>query len=348
MSGRGGVGLIFLTTFCNARCAFCCVLDKLNRPELNPSDAELEANIRRVRADGCTTLSFTGGEPTVHPKFAEYCALGKELGFERITVNTNGIKLKNAAFARACVAAGLNDIGFSIHGHEAALHDELVARPGAFAAIVEAVRHLEGLQREFKFHMNATVVVTTSNAPALPQLIDTLADMGLKDVRFKHCFEGGKGADASLVALYEAAVGPVRRAAERAHARGVELQLTHFPLCLLGPEMVWATDLAERRVLAFGTQGDVFDGRAVDHRRAGSSGCSKRVLSACCSRLDERYPSLEVERWLAPLTTPEGARATLADGLARYALYTRPAAWAVNQLLQQLGQAPIAAPPRSR
>ena len=66
------VALISLTTFCNAACPFCCVLDILNRPELNPTDEKIIERMVASRADGCTILGFTGGEPTVHPRFAEF------------------------------------------------------------------------------------------------------------------------------------------------------------------------------------------------------------------------------------------------------------------------------------
>jgi hypothetical protein len=44
------VALISLTTFCNAHCRFCCVLDILNRPELNPEDEAIFARIADARA----------------------------------------------------------------------------------------------------------------------------------------------------------------------------------------------------------------------------------------------------------------------------------------------------------
>jgi MoaA/NifB/PqqE/SkfB family radical SAM enzyme len=82
------VALVSLTTNCNAACSFCCVGDILNKPELNPPDEKIREVMTSSRARGCTTLSFTGGEPTVHPKFAQFCREGRELGYSAITINT--------------------------------------------------------------------------------------------------------------------------------------------------------------------------------------------------------------------------------------------------------------------
>ena len=136
------VALISLTTFCNAHCRFCCVLDILNRPELNPEDEAIFARIADARAQGCTTLGFTGGEPTVHPRFAEFCRRGRELGFESITINTNGIKFKSARWTEEALAAGLTHIDFSIHGDDAPLHDAMMDREGAFDAFKKGMEHL--------------------------------------------------------------------------------------------------------------------------------------------------------------------------------------------------------------
>ena len=43
--------------------------------------------------------------------------------------------------------------------------------------------------------LGATTVVTATNALHLPEIVDVLLDLGFHTLRFKHCFEGDKGAD---------------------------------------------------------------------------------------------------------------------------------------------------------
>ncbi len=328
------VALISLTTFCNAHCAFCCVLDILNRPELSPSDERVREAMARSREEGCTTLSFTGGEPTVHPRFAEFCREGRAMGYEAITINTNGIKFKSRAWTEEALAAGLTHIDFSVHGHTAALHDALVERPGAFDAIVKGAGHLAALAPKYTPVLGATTVVTASNAPHLAATADKLIDLGFRALRFKHCFEGAPGADAALVGLYADAVGPLRQAVARAHARGAGVQVTHFPLCLLGEEAVFATDLLEENVLSIDHKDAVLlDGRASLHRRADASPCERCLLAGPCTKLDTRYAAAHAGAELRPVEDPTALRTFLARGLDRYDAHHHPVREAVDRLL---------------
>lgn len=313
------VALISLTTFCNARCPFCCVLDILNRPELNPSDEKILERMVESRAEGCTILGFTGGEPTVHPRFAEFCRRGRELGYESITINTNGIQFKNRAWTEAALEAGLSHIDFSIHGDSPELHDAMMDRPGAFEAFRRGMKNLRELSDRYHPVLGTTTVVTARNAPRLASIASTLIDEGIPTLRFKHCFEGAEGADVTLVARYADLMGHVREAARLVRSRGAMVSVTHFPLCLLGDEAVFATDLTEEDILSINRDGGVLvDGRASDHRRGAASVCEGCSLASACTKLDRRYVAVHGESELRPVVGAKPLRDFLHDGLTRH------------------------------
>lgn len=314
------VALISLTTFCNAHCLFCCVLDVLNRPELNPSDDEVRARMREARErDGCTVLGFTGGEPTVHPRFAELCRYGRELGYESITVNTNGIVFKRRAWVEEAFEAGLSHVDFSIHGDTAELHDAMMDRRGAFEAFVKGMEHVRALAPKYGVELGSTTVVTARNARRLPEIAEFLLGQGLRALRFKHCFEGGDGSDDALVARYAELMGPVREAVRRVRARRGSVQVTHFPLCLLGDEAVFATDFAEESVLSINRNGAVLiEGRASTYRRESASRCDTCALAPACTRLDRRYIEAFGEDELRPVRGRIELESFLASGLAAH------------------------------
>ena len=316
---RSRVALVSLTTFCNARCPFCCVLDVLNRPELNPADDKIRRTITEAREEGCTTLGFTGGEPTLHPRFADFCRLGRSLGYESITINSNGIKFKSRAFTEEALAAGLSHIDLSIHGDTPELHDAMMARPGAFAAFLKGMEHLRELGPKYGAVLGATTVVTAKNAPRLPSIASMLIHQGIRALRFKHCFEGGEGADADLVARYTALMAPVREAVKLVRSRGATVSVTHFPLCLLGEEAVFATDFNDENVLSIDRDGSVLlDGRASTRRREGTSRCETCQLAGACTQLDRRYIDAYGEDELRPLTTRRELEDFLAAGLGAH------------------------------
>lgn len=313
------VALISLTTFCNARCAFCCVLDILNKPELNPTDEQIRAKMVEARAEGCTILGFTGGEPTVHPRFAAFCRYGRELGYESITINTNGIQFKSRRWTEEVLEAGLSHLDFSIHGDTPELHDAMMARVGAFDAFVRGMEHLRELAPKYNLSLGSTTVVTARNAARLPLIADKLVDLGITSLRFKHCFEGAEGTDATLVGRYDALMGYVRDAARRVRARGATVSVTHFPLCLLGDEAVFATDITEEDVLSINRNGAVLlDGRASMHRRQGASVCDACALSSACTLLDHRYVAAHGESELRPVADTHALRDFFDRGLSRH------------------------------
>ena len=49
------VALIALTTFCNAQCPFCCVLDVLNKPAAVPTSPQMAVAMAKART---TRLSY--------------------------------------------------------------------------------------------------------------------------------------------------------------------------------------------------------------------------------------------------------------------------------------------------
>jgi MoaA/NifB/PqqE/SkfB family radical SAM enzyme len=296
------VALISLTTFCNAQCRFCCVLDILNKPELNPSDEAIFARIAAARAEGCTTLGFTGGEPTVHPRFAEFCRRGRELGFEAITINTNGIKFKSARWTEEVLAAGLSHVDFSIHGDDAALHDAMMDRDGAFEAFQRGMANIRSLQDRYPVVLGATTVVTSRNALRLPRIAAMLLDEGIRSLRFKHCFEGGDGADLAMVGRYTEQMPAVREAVRLARRRGAGVQVTHFPLCMLDEELLFASDLMEESVLSIDRDGSVLmEGRVSNYRREGARSCEGCAFADACTRLDHRYVAVHGESELRPV-----------------------------------------------
>jgi hypothetical protein len=115
---------------CDSGCVSCPV-GRLNRGDLEADLArELEPGRRgfmdwNVFAKAAretalyphTFLRFHGrGEPTLHPRFVEMVAFAKQVGVGTVQVFTDGISMHEEK-ARAVLAAGLDVLEFSVHGH---------------------------------------------------------------------------------------------------------------------------------------------------------------------------------------------------------------------------------------
>jgi uncharacterized radical SAM superfamily Fe-S cluster-containing enzyme len=320
--------LLNLTTFCQANCAFCIVYDSLNRPDLNMTDEQIFTTLRDARAGGATEVGYTGGEPSIHPRFLEIVRFAKELGYTRQSLNTNGIKFKQAKFCREAVEAGISSIDFSIHGHTEALHDGLVDKKGAFAAIKEACEHLRALRSEFKFVLSGTVVVTSKNHENLRNVCEFMTALGIDHQRIKYAYEGDQTAEKIIqqVPPYEQVVPSVQDAIDYLAGLGKGFHFTHVPLCLLGAHAAFSQDFERRRTLMV-FRGGAEEGEAANYFRTSAEECRRCVAAPVCTRLDGAYARYHGRPTLKPFSSHDEleqmfdaaeARFTKAQNVVKY------------------------------
>ncbi|MFQ5586851.1 MAG: radical SAM protein, partial [Thermodesulfobacteriota bacterium] len=108
---------IDLTSRCNLSCNVCFADSNkdIYEPEFEDIVRMLEKLREQKPVPGCS-VQYTGGEPTIHPRFLDIVRKTKELGFTHIQVATNGIKLADREFAKRAREAGLQYIYLQIDG----------------------------------------------------------------------------------------------------------------------------------------------------------------------------------------------------------------------------------------
>ncbi len=151
---------VALTYTCNLSCAFCyagCAAGGLPEgwtEERTLSDDDVCRVLEVIRQDArCPSVSFTGGEPTVRPALPRFVAHAKGLGM-KVNLISNGLLLDDAR-CDALADAGLDSAQLSLEGPTAAIHDDLVRRPGAFDRLWAAARRLR--ERNIRVHTNTTL-----------------------------------------------------------------------------------------------------------------------------------------------------------------------------------------------
>ncbi len=114
------LGMIDLTNRCNMNCPICFANANEAGYVYEPTFEEITAMLEALRAEEpikCTTVQFSGGEPTVYPRIIEIIAKAKELGFVQIMVATNGLKFsRDYEMLKDCMEAGMNTIYLSFDG----------------------------------------------------------------------------------------------------------------------------------------------------------------------------------------------------------------------------------------
>ena len=172
--------LVLFTGFsCNSHCHFCIDLNKRDLPD--KSTRQIIEEMVQAKAAGVEYLEMIGGETTVRGDFLPLVRTAKKLGFKDIVVVTNGRMLAYPDFAKQTVAAGVTDLVFSIHGHDAKLHDELTYAPGSFDDLLKGIDNVrkEGLERIFG---NCTVI--KQNMKHLPDIARLFLKLKIHHVEY--------------------------------------------------------------------------------------------------------------------------------------------------------------------
>jgi len=108
---------------CNFDCSYCDVNTHDNTSKHSPIETFEKAFATLLKStDKKIKISWTGGEPFVHPKFVDIIQLGKDMGIWRQTVVTNG-SLLSEKYVRATDI--LHQITFSYH-FEHTVHDKII------------------------------------------------------------------------------------------------------------------------------------------------------------------------------------------------------------------------------
>ena len=103
-----------LTNRCNLTCPVCFAnanaAGYLYEPDMEQVRTMLNA-LRNERPVDGRVVQFSGGEPTIHPKFIEILAMAKEMGFTHLQAATNGILIAaSLEFAQEVQGGRIGDL----------------------------------------------------------------------------------------------------------------------------------------------------------------------------------------------------------------------------------------------
>ncbi|MCK5407307.1 MAG: radical SAM protein, partial [Candidatus Krumholzibacteria bacterium] len=113
------LGQIDLTNRCNLACPICFananVQGFIYEPDFDEIVRQLE-RLRGYRPVPASAVQFSGGEPTIYPRFLDAVRKASELGFSHIQIASNGIMLAEEDFAMKCAEAGLHTVYLQFDG----------------------------------------------------------------------------------------------------------------------------------------------------------------------------------------------------------------------------------------
>jgi MoaA/NifB/PqqE/SkfB family radical SAM enzyme len=269
--------IVNLTYRCNNHCAFCAVGD---RPQRDASFEDVVRVLRTYRTEGYEHLDIDGGEPTLHPDLLRVCRTAKALGYQRVTVVTNGRRLAYPRFSEKLVASGVDEVLVSLHAGSPALSAEITGDPNSFEQTVAGIRNLLNTSLDPRaLAVNTTVVAKTLDH--LGELRTLLRDLGVSRWNLQLVTPFGRATAGQLPEasrLTERLTGLLEIQGDPA------ISLVNCPPCLLpGHERAASGDFgkASRDMVFVGAEGENLQGY-LSARRRPTARCEACLYEALC------------------------------------------------------------------
>ena len=216
---------LLLTTGCNLACSYCFAREKMMGKRRQHMSME---NVRKVidflKRSGYPLFRAMGGEPTLHPRFAEIISLALAEGM-RVDV------LSNATWRRSCVDLFARippgRLNFLINIDHP---DNYLPRQWA-----RIERNLEALPERRKLTLSFNIF---ERAPRYEYIFDLTRRYGIRSVRMSFSLPV-LGADNQFLELeeYRTVVPFIMEFVTRAESEGVSVRMDNaVPLCIFSPE----------------------------------------------------------------------------------------------------------------
>ncbi len=177
---------LYITENCQLKCGHCYMGQRLTQGNnLSLDDAKLI--LHNCRKLGSQQITLLGGEPTLHPDFVEIINYSKQVGFDKIIVDSNGLFIDPF---KIISPDNLEYVSVSLDGSTAELHDK-VRGQGTFEKTIKNIREI--MKMGFRVRINYTVF--NFNVEELRSILTLAEDLGVSLLNFHSFFEEGTGGE---------------------------------------------------------------------------------------------------------------------------------------------------------
>ncbi len=164
-----------ITSICNLKCIHCYNDSGKEKNEISIEGFE---NILETYSNKEFSLSISGGEPLLHPKFWELIKLAKEKGISDILIITNGTQITEE-IAKKFVEYDIS-AQISLNGISEEVHDQICGT-GAFKKTIKGIENLINAGLE---NIVIRSMIAKCNKSQLLEFIDTMSRKKISTISF--------------------------------------------------------------------------------------------------------------------------------------------------------------------
>lgn len=178
---------------CNYSCIWCFESENCSKSTYMESDDIIKVLHQIDELPNCRHITFTGGEPLLHPNLIEIINYSHDLGLHT-TITSNG-SLLTEKFFNKIKNKKLLSFAISVDGNEKT-HDRIRGE-GTFKKAIDAIR----LCSKQKVDVSSTTTISKINYEELEQIVPILIKSGCQSIYFQRMRGVGKGSELSSVYL---------------------------------------------------------------------------------------------------------------------------------------------------
>ncbi|MFZ5573293.1 MAG: radical SAM protein [Thermodesulfobacteriota bacterium] len=162
-----------ILTRCNLKCRHCYINPEQHGSNSLPLDTICDWLKAFAQKSASANVIFLGGEPTLHPDLPQAIRRAREIGYQSITVDTNGYLFHH--FLDRVTPQDVDYISFSLDGATRETNDGIRGR-GSYDTCLAGIRQAV----QFGFHTSLIFTVSRDNIHELPDMGRILADLGIE------------------------------------------------------------------------------------------------------------------------------------------------------------------------
>jgi len=171
---------VYVGYYCNNNCIFCSEADEYLTYLHEKSLKEIKKEIKIIRAH-YDFISIMGREPTIRFDILEIIEFARKLKFNQVGITTNGRLLSISTFAKAVLSAGVNQVGISLSGASAKIHDAQTQVPGSFDQTIKGIKNILKYKKN-NVSLLINLPLNRLNYKELIKELKLLTSLGVKEI----------------------------------------------------------------------------------------------------------------------------------------------------------------------
>lgn len=281
---------------CPNDCIFCSEKDQLDkfRGQFVEKKSILD-NLQVFSARGFNHVTFTGGETTLHPDIVDLVRSAKQLGYKTY-ISSNGGLFASSAFSKK-IFPFLDEVCFSVHGHNAKFHNFLTKNKQSFSRLKKALENMEKYGSDIFCFVN--IVITKYNFPFIDEIINFISQYKkIKQVLVSYVAPEGSGFKnfINLTVPLKEIKKKVPFLVEFSQKKSLNIRFFGLPLCVLDGYEIYSNDVywSSRTTLErWAKGGEVILKKTLSHdpsrKKIYTEKCNDCVKRGLCGGIFEKY-----------------------------------------------------------